>query len=142
MSAHIGTVPEYGIEKDQPGVLIESAEYDGQLNIHEQLDKKGRKSGVLVVDQEMSFSLAGAVPAGGGSGAWKMGATLSLANDIPDIWNETPSGTSVFMKGVKNSLKNTGPQTLDISGTIYAFAAGAAPAALKAGAEQSSVKSK
>lgn len=142
MSAHIGTVPEYGIEKDQPGVLIESAEYDGQLNIHEQLDKKGRKCGVLVVDQEMSFSLAGAVPAGGGSGAWKMGATLALANDIPDIWNETPSGTSVFMKGVKNSLKNTGPQTLDISGTIYAFGSGVDPAVLKSGAVQSSVNQK
>ena len=32
----------------------------------------------------------------------KMGTSLALANEIPDIWNETPSGTTVFLKGVKS----------------------------------------
>lgn len=142
MPAHIGTVPEYGIEKPEKGVLIESLESDGQLNIHEQLDHKGRKSGVLVIDQELSFSLNGAIPAGGGNEALKMGATLALANEIPDIWNETPTGTTVFIKGIKDSRKNSGPATLDVSGTIYAFGASVSPAALKSGAAPVSEKTK
>lgn len=142
MPAHIGTVPEYGIEKPEQGVLIESFEADGQLNIHEQLNHKGAKSGVLVIDQELSFSMSGAIPAGGGSKELKMGASLALANEIPDIWNETPTGTTVFIKGVKDSRKNSGPATLDVSGTVYAFGSSVAPAALRSGAAPVSEKTK
>lgn len=142
MPAHIGTVPEYGIEKPEQGVLIESFETDGQLNIHEQLDHKGAKTGVLVIDQELSFSMSGAIPAGGGSKDLKMGASLVLANKIPDIWNETPAGTTVFIKGIKDSRKNSGPAALDVSGTVYAFGSSVEPAALRSGAAPASEKTK
>ena len=55
----------------------------------------------------------------------KMGASLTLANEIPDIWNETPSATTVFLKGVKHNLKNTDAQKMDVSGTVYGFGASA-----------------
>ena len=50
---------------------------------------------------------------------------MTLANEIPDIWNETPSATTVFLKGVKHNLKNTDAQKMDVSGTVYGFGASA-----------------
>lgn len=77
---------------------------------------------MLIIDEELSFSMSGAILTTGAA-SLKMGASLTLANEIPDIWNETPSATTVFLKGVKHNLKNTDAQKMDVSGTVYGFGA-------------------
>lgn len=37
-----------------------------------------------------------------------------------------PTGTTVFLKGVKRSLKNTDAQKMDVSGTVYGFGSSSA----------------
>ena len=61
-----------------------------------------------------------------GSSSLKMGGTLALANEIPQIWHTPPTGTTVFLKGVKRSLKNTDAQKMDVSGTVYGFGSSSA----------------
>lgn len=126
MPAHIGDVPKHGIDEPEKGIFVESIDFDGQQEIYEQKDNRGKKCGVLIIDEELSFSMSGAILTTGAA-SLKMGASLTLANEIPDIWNETPSATTVFLKGVKHNLKNTAAQKMDVSGTVYGF--GTSPAA-------------
>ncbi|PND13124.1 hypothetical protein CXT84_06885 [Akkermansia muciniphila] len=122
MPAHIGDVPKHGIDEPEKGIFVESIDFDGQQEIYEQKDNRGKKCGVLIIDEELSFSMSGAILTTGAA-SLKMGASLTLANEIPDIWNETPSATTVFLKGVKHNLKNTDAQKMDVSGTVYGFGA-------------------
>ena len=124
MPAHIGDVPKHGIDEPEKGIFVESIDFDGQQEIYEQKDNKGKKCGVLIIDEELSFSMSGAILTTGAA-SLKMGASLTLANEIPDIWNETPSATTVFLKGVKHNHKNTDAQKMDVSGTVYGFGASA-----------------
>lgn len=125
MPAYIGDVPKHGIDSPEQGIFIESLDFDGQQEIYEQKNHKGKKCGVLIIDEELSFSMSGAILTTGAA-SLKMGSALALANEIPDIWNETPAGTTVFLKGVKHSLKNTEAQKMDVSGTVYGFGKSAA----------------
>uniref|UniRef100_UPI003FD8FBC0 hypothetical protein n=1 Tax=Akkermansia muciniphila TaxID=239935 RepID=UPI003FD8FBC0 len=124
MPAHIGDVPKHGIDEPEKGIFVESIDFDGQQEIYEQKDNKGKKCGVLIIDEELSFSMSGAILTTGAA-SLKMGASLTLANEIPDIWNETPSATTVFLKGVKHKLKNKDAQNNDVIGTVYGFGASA-----------------
>ena len=125
MPAHIGDVPKHGIDEPEKGIFVESIDFDGQQEIYEQKDNKGKKCGVLIIDEELSFSMSGAVLSTGSS-SLKMGGTLALANEIPQIWHTPPTGTTVFLKGVKRSLKNTDAQKMDVSGTVYGFGSSSA----------------
>ena len=125
MPAHIGDVPKHGIDEPEKGIFVESIDFDGQQEIYEQKDNKGKKCGVLIIDEELSFSMSGAILTTGAA-SLKMGASLTLANEIPDIWNETPSATTVLLKGVKHNLKNTDAQKMDVSGTVYGFGSSSA----------------
>ena len=107
MPAHIGDVPKHGIDEPEQGIFVESIDFDGQQEIYEQKNNKGKKCGVLIITT--------------GGASLKMGSSLALANEIPDIWNETPAATTVFLKGIKHSLKNTDAQKMDVSGTVYGF---------------------
>ena len=89
MPAHIGDVPKHGIDEPEKGIFVESIDFDGQQEIYEQKDNRGKKCGVLIIDEELSFSMSGAILTTGAA-SLKMGASLTLANEIPDIWNETP----------------------------------------------------
>lgn len=120
MPPNIGDVPKYGIDSPEVGVFVESIDFDGQMEIYEQKDNKGKKCGLAVIDEELSFTMSGAIPTKDAA-ALKMGATLALANEIPDIWSSNPTSTTVFLKGVKRSLKNSDAQKMDVSGTVYGF---------------------
>ncbi len=122
MPAYIGDVPKYGIDSPEQGIFVESIDFDGQQEIYEQKNNVGKKCGLVIVDEELSFSMSGAVLSTGSS-SLKMGGTLALANEIPQIWHTPPTGTTVFLKGVKRSLKNTDAQKMDVSGTVYGFGA-------------------
>lgn len=125
MPAHIGDVPKYGIDSPEQGIFVESIDSDGQQGIYEQKNNVGKKCGLVIVDEELSFSMSGAVLSTGSS-SLKMGGTLALANEIPQIWHTPPTGTTVFLKGVKRSLKNTDAQKMDVSGTVYGFGSSSA----------------
>ena len=125
MPAHIGDVPKYGIDSPEQGIFVESIDFDGQQEIYEQKNNVGKKCGLVIVDGELSFSMSGAVLSTGSS-SLKMGGTLALANEIPQIWHTPPTGTTVFLKGVKRSLKNTDAQKMDVSGTVYGFGSSSA----------------
>ena len=125
MPAHIGDVPKYGIDSPEQGIFVESIDFDGQQEIYEQKNNVGKKCGLVIVDEELSFSRSGAVLSTGSS-SLKMGGTLALANEIPQIWHTPPTGTTVFLKGVKRSLKNTDAQKMDVSGTVYGFGSSSA----------------
>ena len=125
MPAHIGDVPKYGIDSPEQGIFVESIDFDGQQEFYEQKNNVGKKCGLVIVDEELSFSMSGAVLSTGSS-SLKMGGTLALANEIPQIWHTPPTGTTVFLKGVKRSLKNTDAQKMDVSGTVYGFGSSSA----------------
>ena len=125
MPAHIGDVPKYGIDSPEQGIFVESIDFDGQQEIYEQKNNVGKKCGLVIVDEELSFSMSGAVLSTGSS-SLKMGGTLALANEIPQIWHTPPTGTTVFLKGVKRILKNTDAQKMDVSGTVYGFGSSSA----------------
>lgn len=125
MPANIGDVPKYGIDSPEQGIFVESIDFDGQQEIYEQKNNVGKKCGLVIVDEELSFSMSGAVLSTGSS-SLKMGGTLALANEIPQIWHTPPTGTTVFLKGVKRSLKNTDAQKMDVSGTVYGFGSSSA----------------
>ena len=125
MPAHIGDVHKYGIDSPEQGIFVESIDFDGQQEIYEQKNNVGKKCGLVIVDEELSFSMSGAVLSTGSS-SLKMGGTLALANEIPQIWHTPPTGTTVFLKGVKRSLKNTDAQKMDVSGTVYGFGSSSA----------------
>ena len=125
MPAHIGDVPKYGIDSPEQGIFVESIDFDGQQEIYEQKNNVGKMCGLVIVDEELSFSMSGAVLSTGSS-SLKMGGTLALANEIPQIWHTPPTGTTVFLKGVKRSLKNTDAQKMDVSGTVYGFGSSSA----------------
>ena len=125
MPAHIGDVPKYGIDSPEQGIFVESIDFDGQQEIYEQKNNVGKKCGLVIVDEELSFSMSGAVLSTGSS-SLKMGGTLALANEIPQIWHTPRTGTTVFLKGVKRSLKNTDAQKMDVSGTVYGFGSSSA----------------
>lgn len=126
MPTLLGTLPEFGIAKPEEGILVESITFDGKLEKYDQKDNMGRKCGVIVVDEELSFSMSGALPAGGDF-ALKMGASLLLANSIPDIWCTKPKATTTFIENVKRTLGNAAAVKLDITGTVYGFGNEPAP---------------
>ena len=126
MPTLIGTLPEFGIAQPEEGILAESITFDGKLEKYEQKDNMGRKCGVLVVDEELSFNMSGALPMGGDF-ALKMGASLLLNNAIPDIWCTKPKATTTFIETVKRTLGNTAAVKLDITGTVYGFGASSEP---------------
>ncbi|HRN24263.1 MAG TPA: hypothetical protein PK077_07910 [Akkermansia muciniphila] len=115
-------MPKYGIDSPEQGIFVESIDFDGQQEIYEQKNNVGKKCGLVIVDEELSFSMSGAVLSTGSS-SLKMGGTLALANEIPQIWHTPPTGTTVFLK---RSLKNTDAQKMDVSGTVYGFGSSSA----------------
>ena len=74
MPAHIGDVPKYGIDSPEQGIFVESIDFDGQQEIYEQKNNVGKKCGLVIVDEELSFSMSGAVLSTGSS-SLKMGGT-------------------------------------------------------------------
>lgn len=115
-----GTTPEFGVKEKEEGILVETMSFDGKLDKYEQKDNKGKVIGVHIIDESLSFSMAGTLPLGG-EYTLTMGSTLLLNNAIPPIWASKPQATTVFVESVKRSLTNNGPVKLDVSGTVYGF---------------------
>lgn len=115
-----GTTPEFGIKNNESGILVESMDFDGSMEKYEQKNNMGKVIGVYIIDEKLSFSMSGALPLNG-EFTLSMGSSLVLNNTIPDIWNTTPTATTVFVETVKRSLSNSDAVKVDVSGTVYGF---------------------
>lgn len=117
-----GVTPQYGIPKPEVGLLIESFNPSCKVSKHEQLDHLGRKCGVMQIDQEVSFSMAGAVPLEGAN-IQKAGSLLVTANaDLVDpLWKTKPTATTPWIDDSSLDYSNNSPTKHSINGVIYAF---------------------
>lgn len=119
----LGITPEYGIPSAEDGLLIESLTFSWNGEWYDQKDHRGRLQGKLLVDESMSVSMNGAVPLGDQS-TIKAGATLALANVVPDLWCEKPEATTTVVDSISRSMSNSDAQKLDVGATILAFGSG------------------
>lgn len=117
----LGTMPEFGIPSQEDGLLLDSMSCQHQAEWYEQKNNKGRKCGMGLVDEYVTVSLGGAV-ALGSTAAHKCGASLTLANTVPDCWCETPETTTSIIKEVSTSYSNSDAVKRDLSVDVLAFA--------------------
>ena len=87
----LGITPEYGIPSQEDGLLLDSFDCSWQGEWYDQKNNRGRVCGKLLVDESLNVTLSGAVALGGGLSI-KGGASMTLANTLPDLWAETPGG--------------------------------------------------
>lgn len=117
----LGTMPEFGIPSQEDGLLLDSMSCQHQAEWYEQKNNKGRKCGMGLVDEYVTVSLGGAV-ALGSTAAHKCGASLTLANTVPDCWCETPETTTSIIKEVSTSYSNSDAVKRDLSVDVLALA--------------------
>jgi hypothetical protein len=120
----LGEVPEYGIPSQESGLFAESLTFNWVGNWHKQYNNKGRICGQMLIDEQIDFSLSGAV-ALDSSLTWKGGAANTLVNAVPDLWCEKPETTTTVVNEVSRSYSNTDVVKADMSGSIMGFATSA-----------------
>lgn len=121
MPSILGIMPEYGIPSQEAGLFAESLSFRWVGNWHEQRNNKGRVCGKMLVDEQIDFSLSGAV-ALDGSASWKGAAANTLVNVVPDLWCEKPTSTTTVVNDVSRNYSNTDVVKADMSGSVLGFA--------------------
>lgn len=119
----LGITPEYGIPSQEDGLLLDSFDCSWSGEWYDQKDNKGRVCGKLLVDESLSVSMSGAVALGGQMSV-KAGASLTLANTLPDLWCETPDATTSVVTDISRSYSNSDAQKVNLTLTVYGFRAG------------------
>ena len=119
----LGITPEYGIPSQEDGLLLDSFDCTWSGEWYDQKDNKGRVCGKLLVDESLSVSMSGAVALGGQMSV-KAGASLTLANTLPDLWCETPDATTSVVTDISRSYSNSDAQKVNLTLTVYGFRAG------------------
>ncbi len=117
----IGITPNYGIPQQEDGLLLESLDFTWTPNWYDQQDNMGRTCGKRLVDEQIDWSMSGALVLGDNI-TIKGGQTMALVNAVPDIWQSTPTATTNIVTSLKHSYGNTSAQKADVGGSIYAFA--------------------
>lgn len=118
----LGITPEYGIPSQEDGLLLDSFDCSWQGEWYDQKNNKGRICGKLLVDESLNVTLSGAVALGGGLSI-KGGASMALANTLPDLWAETPDATTSVVTDVSRSYSSSDAQKMNVTITVYAFGA-------------------
>lgn len=118
----LGITPEYGIPSQEDGLLLDSFDCSWQGEWYDQKNNRGRICGKLLVDESLNVTLSGAVALGGGLSI-KGGASMTLANTLPDLWAETPEATTSVVTDVSRSYSNSDAQKMNVTITVYAFGA-------------------
>lgn len=118
----LGITPEYGIPSQEDGLLLDSFDCSWQGEWYDQKNNKGRICGKLLVDESLNVTLSGAVALGGGLSI-KGGASMTLANTLPDLWAETPEATTSVVTDVSRSYSSSDAQKMNVTITVYAFGA-------------------
>ena len=116
----LGITPEYGIPSQEDGLLLDSFDCSWQGEWYDQKNNKGRICGKLLVDESLNVTLSGAI-ALGGSLSIKGGASMTLANTLPDLWAETPEATTSVVTDVSRSYSSSDAQKMNVTVTVYAF---------------------
>ena len=118
----LGITPEYGIPSQEDGLLLDSFDCSWQGEWYDQKNNRGRVCGKLLVDESLNVTLSGAVALGGGLSI-KGGASMTLANTLPDLWAETPEATTSVVTDVSRSYSSSDAQKMNVTITVYAFGA-------------------
>lgn len=118
----LGITPEYGIPSQEDGLLLDSFDCSWQGEWYDQKNNRGRVCGKLLVDESLNVTLSGAVALGGGLSI-KGGASMTLANTLPDLWAETPEATTSVVTDVSRSYSSSDAQKMNVTVTVYAFGA-------------------
>lgn len=118
----LGITPEYGIPSQEDGLLLDSFDCSWQGEWYDQKNNRGRVCGKLLVDESLNVTLSGAV-ALGGKLSIKGGASMTLANTLPDLWAETPEATTSVVTDVSRSYSSSDAQKMNVTVTVYAFGA-------------------
>ena len=116
----LGITPEYGIPSQEDGLLLDSFDCSWQGEWYDQKNNRGRVCGKLLVDESLNVTLSGAVALGGGLSI-KGGASMTLANTLPDLWAETPEATTSVVTDVSRSYSSSDAQKMNVTITVYAF---------------------
>lgn len=119
----LGVTPEYGIPSQEDGLLLDSFDCSWSGEWYDQKDNKGRVCGKLLVDESLSVSMSGAV-ALGEQVTVRAGASMAMANALPDLWCEKPEATTSVVTDISRSYSNADAQKMNVTVTVYGFSTG------------------
>jgi hypothetical protein len=117
----LGTTGNWGIQNDQPGILITDLSFDFSNQEKTVLDKAGEIIGLSLYQEKVEIKLSGLV-AKTSSFSGKIGAAIALANAIPGHLQQASGGTTILMQ-VSRSLNNEDFEKIDLTATHYPFVA-------------------
>lgn len=120
MPTLLGITPEYGIPSQEDGLLLDSLDFAWSGEWYDQKNNKGRICGKLLVDESINVTMSGAV-ALGSTITIKGGASLTLANAVPDLWAEKPEATTTVVTDISHAFSNSDARKANVSLTVYAF---------------------
>ena len=120
MPALLGITPEYGIPSQEDGLLLDSLDFAWSGDWYDQKNNRGRICGKILVDESINVTMSGAVVLGS-SITIKGGASLTLANAVPDLWAEQPEATTTVVTDISHAFSNTDARKANVSLAIYAF---------------------
>ena len=120
MPTLLGITPEYGIPSQEDGLLLDSLDFAWSGEWYDQKNNRGRVCGKILVDESINVTMSGAV-ALGSTITIKGGASLTLANAVPDLWAETPEATTTVVTDVSHAFSNSDARKANVSLTVYAF---------------------
>ena len=120
MPALLGITPEYGIPSQEDGLLLDSLDFAWSGEWYDQKNNRGRVCGKILVDESINVTMSGAV-ALGSTITIKGGASLTLANAVPDLWAETPEATTTVVTDISHAFSNSDARKANVSLTVYAF---------------------
>lgn len=123
MPTLVGVTPEYGIPSQEDGLLLESLEFTWTPEFYEQKNNLGRKCGAILVDEQIDFSVSGAV-ALGQTLSHKGAELITLVNTVPALWQQTPTATTSIVTELSHSLSNSDARKCSLGGSIFAFGSG------------------
>lgn len=120
MPTLLGITPEYGIPSQEDGLLLDSLDFAWSGEWYDQKNNKGRICGKLLVDESINVTMSGAV-ALGSTITIKGGASLTLANAVPDLWAEKPEATTTVVTDISHAFSKSDARKANVSLTVYAF---------------------
>lgn len=120
MPTLLGITPEYGIPSQEDGLLLDSLDFAWSGEWYDQKNNRGRVCGKILVDESINVTMSGAV-ALGSTITIKGGASLTLANAVPNLWAEEPEATTTVVTDISHAFSNSDARKANVSLTVYAF---------------------
>jgi len=116
----LGTVGNWGIPNDQPGLILYDLSYDYSQQEKTVLTTSGEIQGIVFYQPKVEVKMSGLVPKTSPISG-KLGTVLVLSNPIPT--HLTPTGGTTIITQISRSLNNEDFEKIDITATHYPFVA-------------------